>query len=99
MAKFKFTNKAVNDLTDIWNYTIEIWSEKQAEKYYTLLINACTELAQQPHIGKEYNEIHPDLKGQKTSKHIIFYRIMEDKTIEIIRILHEQMDLKNKLIK
>jgi toxin ParE1/3/4 len=39
------------------------------------------------------------LKGKRASKHIIFYRVMDDQTIEITRILHERMDLKNKLQK
>jgi toxin ParE1/3/4 len=38
MTKFYLTNKAVEDLTDIWNYTLENWSERQADKYYDLLI-------------------------------------------------------------
>jgi len=97
MAKFKFTNNAVKDLTDIWNYTVEIWSESQADKYYKLIINACSAIAKKPEIGKVYPEIYPDLKGKITSKHIIFYRVMEDQSIEIIRILHERMDVKNKM--
>ena len=27
MAKYGFTNKAVQDLEDIWYYTVETWSE------------------------------------------------------------------------
>ena len=38
MAGYSFTNKAVNDLSDIWNYTRDSWSEKQADKYYTMLL-------------------------------------------------------------
>lgn len=97
MAKLKLTNNAVKDLTDIWNYTFETWSESQADKYYKLILNACATVAKKPQQGKVYEEIYPNLKGKKTSKHIIFYRIMEDKSIEITRILHERMDLKNKL--
>lgn len=97
MAKFKLTNNAVNDLSDIWNYTCDAWSESQADKYYKLIINACASIAKKPQQGKVYEEIYPDLQGKKASKHIIFYRIMEDKTIKITRILHERMDLKNKL--
>jgi toxin ParE1/3/4 len=97
MAKFKLTNNAVKDLSDIWNYTVETWSEVQADKYYKLLLNACTAVAQKPHTGKAYKEIYPNLNGKKISKHIIFYIIMEDQSIEIIRILHERMDLKNSL--
>ena len=97
MAKLKLTNNAVKDLTDIWNYTFETWSESQADKYYKLILNACATVAKKPQQGKVYEEIYPNLKGKKNSKHIIFYRIMEDKSIEITRILHERMDLKNKL--
>ena len=94
MAKFKFTNDAVKDLSDIWSYTVETWSESQADKYYKLIINSCSAIAKKPQIGKSYSEIYPDLKEKLISKHIIFYRVMEDRSIEITRILHERMDLK-----
>lgn len=97
MAKFKLTKNAVKDLSDIWHYTVEAWSESQADKYYELLLNACSSIAKKPHIGKVYEEIYPELKGKRTSKHIIFYRVMNDQSIEITRILHERMDLKNQL--
>jgi toxin ParE1/3/4 len=97
MATFKLTNKAVKDLSDIWNYTFDTWSESQADKYYKLILNACAAIAKKPQQGKVYEEISPDLKGKKVTKHILFYRIMEDNSIEITRILHERMDLKNKL--
>lgn len=97
MAKLKFTKSAVNDLSDIWEYTLNSWSEKQAEKYHRLIIETCAELAKNPQIGKDYSEIYPKLFGQKTSKHIIFYRLIDESTIEITRILHERMDLKNRL--
>lgn len=98
MAKFNFTKKAIEDLSGIWEYTIETWSEKQADKYYNLLIDGCSELAKNPKLGKSYFEIHPELFGKLTSKHIIFYRKIDKSTIEITRILHEQMDIKNKFI-
>ena len=97
MAKFNLTNNSVKDLSDIWHYTVEAWSESQADKYYKLLLNACSSIAKKPQIGKVYEEIYPELKGKRTSKHIILFRVMDDQSIEITRILHERMDLKNKL--
>jgi toxin ParE1/3/4 len=99
MAKFRLTINAVHDLSDIWNYTAETWSESQADSYYKLLLNACSAIAKKPNLGKEYEEIYPKLKGRKTSEHIIFYRVIDDQSIEITRILHERMDLKNRLTK
>ncbi|MDX9852768.1 MAG: type II toxin-antitoxin system RelE/ParE family toxin [Tenuifilaceae bacterium] len=98
MAKFRLTNKAVYDLTQIWNYTVDKWSEKQADKYYLMLIDNCNEVACNPELGKNYLGVTENLLGFKAGRHIIFYRIIEEDEVEIIRILHEQMDLKNRII-
>ncbi len=97
MAKFYLTNKAVEDLGNIWNYTVETWSENQAEIYYSLLIDSCRELANKPNMGKSYEIIEKNVLGFKTGQHIIFYRIITEKEIEVVRILHSMMDMKNHL--
>ena len=51
MSEYKLTNKAVADLSKIWEYTFEIWSEKQADKYYDELISNCKEIAENPGLG------------------------------------------------
>ena len=38
MAKIRFSSKAVEDLTSIWNYTYRTWSERQADEYYNMLV-------------------------------------------------------------
>jgi len=97
MAKYELTNKAVEDLTGIWEYTIEKWSEQQAEKYYNLLLDSCQDIANNPELGKNYDGITKDLFGLKTNRHIVFYRKRVNQPIEITRILHERMDLKIRL--
>lgn len=97
MGQYKLTNKAVNDLTEIWNYTFDKWSENQADIYYHMLLENCKEIASNPGLGKSYDQVMESLSGFKAGRHIIFYRKLEDNVIEIIRILHEQMDLKNRI--
>lgn len=97
MVRYKLTNKAVEDLTHIQNYTFDKWSENQAEKYYLMLLENCNEIAFNPELGKEYSVIAENLFGLKAGRHIIFYRNIEGNEVEITRILHEQMDLKNRL--
>ena len=97
MAKYELTNKAVEDLTGIWEYTIENWSEQQADRYYRSLLDSLQDIANNPELGKKYDEITNDLFGFKSSRHIIFYRKRTNQPIEITRILHEQMDLKNRI--
>lgn len=95
MAKFYLSNKAVTDLNDIWDYTLKTWSENQAEIYYSLLIDSCQELANKPTKGKSYEVVEKDVLGYKTGEHIIFYQIVSSKEIEVVRILHGMMDMKN----
>lgn len=67
MAKYYLTNKAVEDLTDVWNYTFEQWSEQQADKYYQLLLDTCREIAENPDLGKNYEGITHNLLGSRTN--------------------------------
>ena len=97
MVKYHLTNKAVEDLSNIWNYTFDIWSEKQADLYYNMLISCCLEAAKNPTFGKKYDEIVVNLYGFRAGKHIVFYRIVSNEEIEIVRILHGSMDLKKKM--
>lgn len=97
MAKVILRQEAIDDLNDIWTYTFEEWSEKQADKYYATLEFACMQIGENPELGKEYEGINRNLLGLRTGKHIIFYQIIDEQEVEIIRILHERMDLKNRL--
>ena len=99
MAKFEITNKAVEDLSKIWDYTFEVWSEKKANVYYEMLILICQEIADNPGLGKNYEGIAPNLLGIKANRHIIFYRTINKNHVEITRILHGRMDLKEKILK
>ena len=98
MAKYKLTNKAVEDLSKIWAYTFEVWSEQQADKYYNGLISNCQEIAENPDLGNNYEGISKQLLGIKTNRHIIFYRTLSKSYVEITRILHERMDLKKRIV-
>ena len=98
MAKVILRQEAIDDLNNIWKYTLEKWSEIQADKYYATIKFACKEIGEIPNIGKEYKGVNNNLLGLKSGRHIIFYHIVSENEIEIIRILHERMDLKNRLI-
>jgi toxin ParE1/3/4 len=97
MAKYVLTNKAVEDLSRIWEYTYEVWSESQADKYYDLLTGSFQEIVQNSKLGKNYDEIDKAIFGLRVGKHIIFYRVVQANDIAILRILHQRMDLKNKI--
>ena len=88
MPKYRLTNKAVEDLSEIWEYTYVEWSEKQADIYYKFLMSTCQELANKPNLGKNYSDIESNLLGYLANRHIIFYKTISKTEIEVIRILH-----------
>jgi toxin ParE1/3/4 len=97
MARYTLTNKAVLDLSEIWEYTVATWSERQADKYYFMLLDTCQELADGKVTGKNYLEISNEIFGFRAGQHILFYRRLSHDIIEIARIMHIQMDLKNRI--
>ncbi|MCX6320123.1 MAG: type II toxin-antitoxin system RelE/ParE family toxin [Bacteroidetes bacterium] len=94
MAKYHLSSRALEDLSEIWEYTYEAWSEVQADKYYFLLLDTCQSLADGTLAGKPYLEIAKDIFGFKIGRHLVFYKKAKGTGVEIVRILHEQMDLK-----
>lgn len=97
MAKYVLTKKTLEDLTKIWDYSFEVWSESQADKYYHMIIDSCEELGAKKVIGKAYPEIHNEILGYRIGQHITFYRHIKGYKVEVTRILHARMDLKNRL--
>jgi toxin ParE1/3/4 len=97
MANYRLSKKAIFDLKSIWEYTFERWSENQADKYYQMLIECFDEVSSNPKSGKSYSIVFDDLKGYKAGRHVIFYIETEEGFIDILRILHERMDLKNRM--
>jgi len=98
MYNYKLTNKAVEDLSNIWNYTFDFWSENQADFYYKMLVEKFIAISKKQELGRNYKGIEKNLYGLNIGRHIIFYRIIDDFNIEITRILHERMDLKNRIL-
>lgn len=98
MASYFLTKKAIADLSLIWDYTFDTWSEKQADKYYRSLIYACESVSENPEIGRQYDNVFPTMLGFKVNKHIVFYQRNRKGSIDILRILHESMDLKSRII-
>ncbi|MBQ9878417.1 MAG: type II toxin-antitoxin system RelE/ParE family toxin [Bacteroidales bacterium] len=93
MVKYRFTKEAAEDIYRIWSYTVDTWSEKQAQKYYSRLLAAFDKIAAKPlSYGKAYDIVYPGLRGEHVGRHIVFYFKQESKGVLIVRILHERMD-------
>ena len=96
--KYKISIEAQNDIEEIWLYTMEAWSLEQANRYYNLILDEIEFISENPKSGKDYNDIRKGYYRAKVKSHYIFYKInQKEEVIEIIRILHQQMDLDSRL--
>ena len=86
------SQKATEDLEEIWLHTYFHWSEKQADKYYNLLIKNIELIAQNITIGRSVDYIKKGYRCCPVGQHLIFYTITTENTVKIIRILHQKMD-------
>lgn len=93
MAERHYSPSTINDLTDIWNYTLETWSEHQADIRYAMSIDHCRAIAQGKLSGRSYDNVVKDLLGMRAGRHLIFYRCAINGNVEVVGVLHESMDL------
>lgn len=95
---FKISSEAEKDLIKIWNYTFETWSVEQADRYINLIFNEINYICKNPCYGKDFSYVREGYFKSKVKSHFIFYKInIADNLIEIIRILHQRMDIEHRI--
>lgn len=94
MMEYIISEKALNDLNNIWIYTAENWSIIQANRYYNLIVDEIEFVAENFETTKDFGSIRKDYRYSKVKSHLIFYKRIENTEMEVVRILHERMDIK-----
>lgn len=90
MANCNFTGKAQQDLYEIAEHTQTHWGRAQARAYLDGIEDGCQNLANNPGIGKNRDDIAEGLKSFPVESHVIYY-ICLGENIAVIRILHGRM--------
>ena len=47
--------------------------------------------------ARDMGKVRKNYRYSKIKSHLIFFRKTNDKTIEVVRVLHERMDIENRL--
>ncbi len=95
MKNYDLTLAAEEDLQGIWDYTSGKWGLDQADTYLDQ-IEACCAAIGDGNAREKVNEALPkDVRVLRCEHHYIFW-ITGDRPI-VIAILHERMDLVNRL--
>jgi len=90
------------DFANIVKWTAENFGPRQSRAYRDILVQAISELAYGPNVAgsKVRDEIMAGLRTlhvarrRRRASHFLMYRTAPNSTIEIVRILHDRMDLR-----
>lgn len=88
--------RAERGLLQIWLYTFRTWGEVQADRYLDELDRSIRLLAENPSLGSDYGHICDGYRRFSINYHRVFYRFVGD-SLEIVRVLHESMDIDTQL--
>lgn len=92
MKSLRLLPSARRDLDVIWDYTAAAWGLDQAEAYITTLRRDMERLREFPELGAEHPSRHAKFRKLPSGHHFIYY-VVSDATIEVVRVLHERMDV------
>ena len=95
--KYLISEKANQDIEKIWLYTFENWSLEQADRYYNLIIDEIEFIAENFESGKYVDYIKKGYRASIVKSHTIFYKRSRKNIVEIIRVLHQKMDIENRI--
>ena len=93
------------DFANILTSTTENFGARQSRVYRDTLVAAIRELARGPDVvgSKRRDDIMPGhhtlhvARHGRRARHLLLYRIVDRRMIEIVRILHDRMDLRRHL--
>ena len=95
--RYRISEKAIADLEQIWVYTYNNWSLDQADRYHKQIFNEIEYIAVNIEYGKNMDHVRLGYRMTKVKSHLIFYREIDIHTVEVVRILHQNMDIENRL--
>jgi toxin ParE1/3/4 len=93
MKPFALTRKALDDLRSIAIYTEDRWGREQRNLYLKQFEDAFHLLAGSPALGTACDDIQSGYRKFPQGSHIIFFKSGSSCAIEIVRVLHQSMDV------
>ncbi len=97
MTRFGFSPAAIKDIDAIWEYTADTWNEKQANAYVSNIRDACHSLAEGRSRGRSIDAVRFGYWKLAVCSHFLVYRRIDGDVIDVVRVLHNRMDLPNRL--
>jgi|SRR5580704_11945175 toxin ParE1/3/4 len=98
MARFRIHPLVEDDVADVLAYTLERFGLGQVHRYEQIIEEALTRLIEHPESGRAlkiragFFLYSIERRGRRAS-HQFLYRVLEDGRVEVLRLLHDSMDV------
>ncbi len=91
--RVRLSAAARRDLSGIWTYSAKRWDEAQADRYVRQFADSFDSLARGSLKGRNADHIRTGYFKLAVGSHLVFYRMGAAGVIEVVRILHQRMDI------
>jgi len=92
VKKLVVADAARRDLESIARYTEERWGATQRRRYMDTFNEAFARLREGSVLGGRRDDVRPGLLSLAVGRHVMLFKEIEE-TIEILRVLHDRMDV------
>lgn len=91
-AQFRLTKPAIQDIEQIAEYIANQSGFDRADRFLNKLDAKFAKIAQFPNLGRQRNEILPDLRSLPINNYLILYMVIGEE-VEILRVISGYRDL------
>lgn len=103
--RVRFTTTAAADISSVLAFTLQNFGQVKWLQYQELLATAIDAIADNPMspasaalagLPAGYRKMHISRRGRK-ARHLLCYHVIDDDWVEILRLLHDSMDVRQHL--
>jgi toxin ParE1/3/4 len=93
VTRLVVSDTARADLRAIRNYTEREWGPSRRDQYLAAIESRLKLLKKRPELAAIRSDLPTGFRSIAIGRHLIFYRY-ENQTVLIVRVLHQQMDVR-----
>ena len=83
--------------SEVDKFAIQCYNQNHVNMVDNLIIDEIEYIASKPNSGRSMEHIKEGYRASKVKSHLVFYKLSVDKTVEIVRILHQRMDVESRM--
>lgn len=94
MSQFRLAPEAEAELDDIWLHVArQSGNIDIATRLVEKIMEHCGVLARYPYLGRARDDLRPGLRSFPADDYLIIYRLIEDRVVLILHVMHGSRDI------